>query len=309
MAANIDYDNLDPDVVKLAQSIRQVESNNNFNAVGDNGESHGAYQFNKGNFAHWATQFGLDPNDFSPKNQDRVAYAKMKTWKDQGYHAGEIAAMWNGAHMQDGRPVANNPEYVKKVEAALKQVPGLPSAAPAAAFNPAPFSSGAVSGPEVPSVQEDIKQNVKSGAKSFAKGILPALGNFGVGVVKGVGNLENDTLGKLADKILPPNPGTSSATQQERQQMTPKGTSQKVGNVVGKYVLPAVAATTTGGAALEGAVPGLVSEGVPTLASKGSSALKSGKGLIGKALGAYGALEAIKHSPLKGILKVLLEAL
>lgn len=109
---------LDPKVIQLAKSIRQVESNNNFNAIGDQGTSKGAYQFHNNNFENWAKQYGLDPNDLSPENQNKVAYNKIKDWKDQGYQPGEIAAMWNGSHLENGRPVANNPSYVQKVKQA-----------------------------------------------------------------------------------------------------------------------------------------------------------------------------------------------
>lgn len=131
-----DFTQLDPQVVTLAKAIRQVESGGNFNAVGDSGHSFGAYQWydpkgdGKAHFASDAKSFGLDPTDLSPTNQDKVAYAKMKAWKDKGYHAGEIAAMWNGSHLENGRPVPNNPQYVVKVQSALGQSNGQETSPP-----------------------------------------------------------------------------------------------------------------------------------------------------------------------------------
>lgn len=324
--ANIDFNNLDPEVVTLARAIRAVESNGNFNAVGDNGDSHGAYQFNKGNFQHWATQFGLDPNDFSPVNQDKVAYAKMKAWKDQGYHAGEIAAMWNGAHITNGRPVANNPNYIRKVQAALGQQSSSGSGLGAFEKESAPTAANPVDvplaqPPAQPSALEKLVTDPKSVvtaenagkvAKKAGKGLLHTAKDFGIGVVKGIGNLENRTAGALADKILPPiknNPHgvlKTNATPFEitKQQMTPNGRTQKVGNVVGEYVLPAAAGATTVGA-------GLTAAGVPVAdlvgggAGFGKNLLSKGKGLIGKALAVYGASRILKNDPVGGLLHFL----
>ena len=75
---------LDPSVVALTKAIGHQESGGDYNKVGDNGHSAGAYQWNnptplaKGqipkNFASFASEVGADPNDFSPTNQDKVAY-------------------------------------------------------------------------------------------------------------------------------------------------------------------------------------------------------------------------------------------
>lgn len=112
---------LDPQVLKMTRAIRQVESQGNYNAVGDNGESHGAYQFNKDNFKNWAPEYGIDPNDMSPGNQNKVAYMKMKALKDKGLSPDEIAATWNGGHTDTstGKFTYNNPDYGKKFHAAL----------------------------------------------------------------------------------------------------------------------------------------------------------------------------------------------
>ena len=111
---------LDPKVLKVTRAIRQVESDGNYNAVGDNGDSHGAYQFNKDNYKTWATQYGVDPTDFSPAAQNKVAYSRIKDLKDQGRSPEEIAAIWNGAHQDDtGKYVYNAPEYGVKFRNAL----------------------------------------------------------------------------------------------------------------------------------------------------------------------------------------------
>lgn len=115
-------DGLDPAAVNLARAIRQQESGGDYNRSGDGGSSLGAYQWNnqpngksvplqKGeipsNFQAWAKEANLDPTDFSPKNQDMVAYAKIKKLKDEGHNVVDIAAIWNG-----GDPKRQDPNYV-----------------------------------------------------------------------------------------------------------------------------------------------------------------------------------------------------
>lgn len=113
---------LDTDVVNLAKAIRQQESGGNFNAIGDNGDSKGAYQFNKGNYNVWAKQYLGDENlPFTPENQNKVAYHRIKDLKNQGYNPGQIAAIWNS-----GQPDVNVvPEYVQNVYRNYQQVKGI----------------------------------------------------------------------------------------------------------------------------------------------------------------------------------------
>lgn len=145
MSTNLSIpEGLDPQVVNLARSIRQQESSGNYTKFGDNDSSYGAYQWNNqpagksvplkngqipSNFQADAKEAGLDPTDFSPKNQDMVAYNKIKKLKDAGNNVVDIAAIWNGgdAKRQDpnyvtpsGLPsqkkgVYDVPAYAKKV--------------------------------------------------------------------------------------------------------------------------------------------------------------------------------------------------
>jgi hypothetical protein len=113
---------LDPTAVTLAKAIRQQEVGTatptvkNYQQTGDNGSSFGAYQFNGDNFQTWAKQYGLDPSDTSPVNQDKVAYARIKDLLDQGNAPSEVIARWNGAKMVNGKYVAINQDYANKVK-------------------------------------------------------------------------------------------------------------------------------------------------------------------------------------------------
>jgi hypothetical protein len=122
---------LNPTAVALAKAIRTVESNGNYKAVGDAGQSHGAYQFNKNNFGSWAKQYGLDPADMSAMNQDKVAYHRINDMLKQGNAPSEVAARWNGATYSNGKYSAIAPAYVEKVKNAYQQhsqlAPGVPS--------------------------------------------------------------------------------------------------------------------------------------------------------------------------------------
>ena len=115
---------MDAGAVNLARSIRKQESGGDYNKYGDSDSSYGAYQWNnqpngksvplkKGeipsNFKSFAQEVKLDPNDFSPKNQDMVAYKKIKALKDSGKNVIQIAAIWNG-----GDENRYDPNYVTK---------------------------------------------------------------------------------------------------------------------------------------------------------------------------------------------------
>lgn len=98
---SVDFNNVDTQALNLTRAIGLQEGGGTMqytNTSGDNGTSKGAYQWQPGNFESAAKTYGLDPNDFSSTNQDKVAYAQVKTWKDQGLQPAEIAAKWNSGN-------------------------------------------------------------------------------------------------------------------------------------------------------------------------------------------------------------------
>ncbi len=115
---------LDPSVVALAKSIRSAESKNDYNAQGKSGER-GAYQWMPGNFEKDAQRFGLDPNDFSPINQDKVAYHALLEDKKAGLTPEQATSKWNSgdpnAYLQNHTGTNSQgvsydtPTYVKNV--------------------------------------------------------------------------------------------------------------------------------------------------------------------------------------------------
>lgn len=80
----------------IANAIKQVESQGNYQARGASGET-GAYQFMPNTWRQWAGEFLGDPNaPQTPENQDYVAMAKIDSLLKQGYNPAEIALIWNG---------------------------------------------------------------------------------------------------------------------------------------------------------------------------------------------------------------------
>lgn len=170
---------LDPNIVNLTKAIALTESGKNgvpdYNAVGDNGTSHGAYQWQPGNFAAAASAAGLDPKDFSPANQNKVAYAQVKALHAKGFNPAQIAASWNaGEHAAqtgswqtnvgtttiNGKPIHyDTPGYVQKVNDNYRQLAGA-SGTIGADQQP---SGGLPQAPQAPkpllSAQDDLNSN------------------------------------------------------------------------------------------------------------------------------------------------------
>lgn len=129
---------VDQQALDLTHAIALQESGSggkpNYSAIGDNGTSKGAYQWQPGNFEAAAKAAGLDPNDFSPQNQDKVAYSEVKAYKDKGYDPGQIASLWNsgspnnwqnhsGTTTINGKQLSyDTPTYVKGVQKYYQQL-------------------------------------------------------------------------------------------------------------------------------------------------------------------------------------------
>ena len=88
----------DQQAVAMARAIKMQESGNNYNAPKEvAGDSlGGAYQFQKPTWQNYAGQILGDSNaEFTPENQDKVAYGMIKKWKDSGMGPLDIAHKWN----------------------------------------------------------------------------------------------------------------------------------------------------------------------------------------------------------------------
>ena len=298
---------LDGKVVKVMRAIRDIESGGDYNAVGDldKGVSRGAYQFNKDNFKTWASEYGLDPNDFSPANQNKVAYARMKKLKDEGKQPEEIAAIWNGAKKTpDGRYTYVNPEYGVKFRTALQKQIGTQTTPGAytpptqtGGYNPTPYSGKSGFTPigfsvplsdepkRTPGFVGDVQETLGKSGQKISEAVTDTMSgkiNPLQGVLRGAGGIASGVSG-LATDIL-------SA-------VTPDIVEKPVTEAVGK-VAQAVAETPVGMSALNawnsfstehpelakdlGAVVDIASV-VPTL--KAGSMVAKGVGSAAKATG------------------------
>lgn len=203
---------LDAGVVNLSKAIKQQESGGDYNKVGDAGTSHGAYQWQPGNFAKDAQQFGLDPNDFSPVNQDKVAYAQINAYKQAGYTPSQIASLWNsgkpdatdnvGVKTINGKPVNyDTPKYVQDVLGYFNQYKSESSAQ-----TPTDQPQIQPQAPESPSVGGFLKNTVQSGANfvgNTANALLHPIqtvqniGGAAVGAAQELGGQTNDNTAKF----------------------------------------------------------------------------------------------------------------
>ncbi len=174
---------LDQDVVRLAKSIRKVESGDNFQARGKSGE-YGGYQYtpdtwNARSQKYLGRQVPLE--QATPQEQNEVQYKWMKEKKDQGYNVGQIASMHNAG---EGRPNAYKedfrgtnsygvqydvPAYAEKVAKAYQELKGQQGSSQQGSTGYAP---------PAPPQQEVSQEKEKSG------GFLSDVGNFAKGLVR-----------------------------------------------------------------------------------------------------------------------------
>lgn len=127
-------DNLDQDVINLAKAIRQTETGNK-PIRGKSGELASRYQFLPSTWKSWAGEVLGNPNaPITLENENKVAYTKIKKWKDQGYNPAQIASIWNsGGPKWEGKKGVNKqgvaydvPLYVNKVYSAYRNIKGQP---------------------------------------------------------------------------------------------------------------------------------------------------------------------------------------
>lgn len=120
---------LDPKIVKVMKTIKQLEtgsSSDPYNAVGDKGAAKGAYQFNEKTGRGWknyAKSYLGDPNaPMTPANQNKAMYSWIKEQKDKGLQPEEIDALHNGAKKDaSGRYVHLNPTRAQNFRATIAE--------------------------------------------------------------------------------------------------------------------------------------------------------------------------------------------
>ena len=130
---------IDQNVKDLVTAMGRVESPGNgpevYKARGASGE-YGRYQFMPKTWNDWSKEYGITTplEQASIEEQNKVAYNKVKEWKDAGLNPAQIASKWNSgdenAYLRDhagtnDQGVAyNTPEHVRKVSDMYRQIRG-----------------------------------------------------------------------------------------------------------------------------------------------------------------------------------------
>lgn len=311
---------VDYGALNLARSIALQESSKdgqtpNYTATGDAGTSYGAYQWNNGkaplqpgqlptNFTSAAKQYGLDPTDFSPENQDKVAYAQVKALKDQGLTPEQIAASWNAGmgHINDwqthkGTTVINGqnisydtPAYVQGVQNHYQQL--AQSSPPPTQDQPQTTQGQTLDAP--PSVGGFLGNVVKSGANFVGN-----LGNAALHPLQTVQNIGSMAVGGLQELGGQQNQNTQAFDNLKQYFAQRYGGAGNIGNTMYTDPVGFLADISTilgvGGGALGLAGKGAELAGLGTRAAEATSAIGATE-----ASGAAGALSGAAQTLGKG---------
>lgn len=200
---------LDQSVIALMHGIKQQESGGNYQQLGD---KNAAGQYTAAGVGQWsnqpngkpeplqpgqipynfqadAKQFGLDPTDFSPANQNHVMYEVIANYKKQGLSPEQIASKWNsgGANNyltdttnQSGSVGTYNvSNYVKNVMSYAQKY--------AQKNNGEGTTNGLPNAPQAP-VQESVPSTATAQGNGSNTSQPEGLGQKALDVVKGVGN-------------------------------------------------------------------------------------------------------------------------
>lgn len=147
---------LDQEAVALAKAIRQHETGNR-QIAGATGELASRYQFMPTTWKTEAKRILGDENaPLTLENENKVAYTRIKEWKDAGYDVGQIASMWNsgnpdmyakgnrgvGQSSENPNVTYNVPKYVKSVYSLYQQEKNkIPKEVPEEIAEIAPFEA------------------------------------------------------------------------------------------------------------------------------------------------------------------------
>lgn len=257
-------DTIDPQVKNLVSAIGQAEtgpsSPDAYKKPGASGE-YGRYQFMPDTWKEYSKEAGVNTplEQSSIEDQNKVAYYKIKQWKDQGYNPAQIASMWNAG---PGKPNAykenykgvnsqgvsyDTPAYAAKVSQYYQQNKGQTSS---------PDSLGYSTSAAIPTAQ--------TGTPEKEQGFI-------AGTTSDLNKRAQEGLGALGD-VIP-------ALQGKGKQNVVSDVLQAggaLGGAIGDVTNRAIEATPIVGAAVKG-IEGLIGKGVGALAQTdtGKSVIKS----------------------------------
>lgn len=235
---------LDPQIVNLAQSIRQVESGNNPIQEGKSGE-YGAYQWEPATWAAQSQAAGVNVplKQATLEQQNEVAYKTLSSWKQQhpDWNIGNFASAWNAG---EGDPNAyqenhqgtnaegvayNTPQYAKEVADTYQKIKsGQLQTAPTA--NLASDQVGGYAPPTPPGQKPQVQSNTVSG---YAPPVAPQAPTSPS--TASSGSNESD-----------PSGGFLAGLQEDLTGSNPDSVGTQIGNTVagiGNFLLPSIGDT------------------------------------------------------------------
>lgn len=234
-------DQADPSIISLMHGVVAAEgTNGNPNAIGDKGTAAGIGQWSNQvngvpqplqagqiplNFQNDAKQYGLNPNDFSIGNQNKVLYAILASDKAQGLTPEQALSKWNSGRANayltapvEGSSVSATgtqdvADYVKRGMAAAQAyaqsqggAPVTPLQNPSASASPSGASAPVSGSGGIPVTSLQVPSGFSTAApvaQGQPQGIIPAFeGELGKtanllnSFFPAVGDVFNDVLGK-----------------------------------------------------------------------------------------------------------------
>lgn len=285
------YMALDQQVVNFAKAIRQVETGNR-PVAGASGELPSRYQFMPATWKAEAKRILGDENaPLTLENENKVAYTRIKEWKDKGYRADQVASMWNsGSPDWKGKVGVNSagvkydvPSYVAKVGAEYQKLKGMSETQ-----NITPPAEVAV---EQPKSEGFIKSLAKGALKPFGE-LATSVINIGASTA---GLLHGDT--KFAEEQLDKSRNLPFLGE-TKPAFTGKEEAGEYAKKIAGYSAEIGSYVVGGGASKVGG---------QALKTGFGSAIRSGAVLGAKAGGLYGAGEALTEN--KGLSETALQGI
>jgi uncharacterized protein YoxC len=206
---------LDPQLVNLAKSLRQVESGGNFQAKGKSGE-YGAYQFMPDTWNNASSKFGVNTplEKATPDQQNEVAYKQLEEWKQQhpDWNIGNFASAWNAgpgapnAYMEkhsgtNSQGVSyDTPGYAKQVAETYQQIKQQngDQSQPQEDNGLGAFNTPAVGSSVQTPTPAPVSDNKTQAPAQSGGGLLSKIGNGAVGILN---SIEKPFIGLAATPI------------------------------------------------------------------------------------------------------------
>lgn len=242
-------DTIDPQVKNLVSAIGQAETGDSseqaYSKPGPSGE-YGRYQFLPSTWKLWAQEILKNPNaPMSIENQNRVAYQKVKQWKQAGLNPAQIASKWNSNDPEayNGTfttgPMAGKPSIGKN---SLGVHYDVPSYAMKVSNN---YNQLKASQDNSTDFSDITSNNSTSQPDTGLSGFATGFAKSGLSTIKELGNIGGaigqKTLGAFglqvpniySEDYMQQNPNDITSKLFNKDTISPQGTAENIGNVGG----------------------------------------------------------------------------